>query len=260
MWSSPRRRQVVISSGLRSAFSPISRRLWASSDSGMPKRRIEKKAKAPVSPSRSRTGSESSAGPHSAFSSRGGPGSTITTCSPAGTTRPGAVPAGSSAMEPSGTIACLRLASCSGPGSNFIRAAKRSTIAAIFFSIPSSRTISRPANRPTTSAVRSSAVGPRPPVVTTSRTPWSRRNASAASMSSGRSPTTWMCATSTPILASCSETQGPLRSVIVALSTSVPVTTMPARTLTGRHSVRAAQPSKRSSALPGASFEELSTE
>ena len=55
-------------------------------------------------------------------------------------------------------------------------------------------------------------------------------------MSSGRSPTWRMCETSTPCAASCSESHGLLRSVIVALITSVPVTTMPARTLTGRPS------------------------
>ena len=52
-----------------------------------------------------------------------------------------------------------------------------------------SSTIARPWNSPTTSAVRSSAVGPRPPLVSTSATPCRAMNESAASMSSRRSPT-----------------------------------------------------------------------
>ena len=99
----------------------------------------------------------------SAAARAGGPGRTITTVSPAGTTRPGAVPSGSSAVEPSGIIACLRLAARIASVSNRRqRLAKARRIAAIFSSISSSRTISRPAKRPTTSAVRSSAVGPEP--------------------------------------------------------------------------------------------------
>ncbi len=51
---------------------------------------------------------------HIGWSSRGGPGRTTKTRSPAGTTKPGAVPTGSSAIAPSGTIACLRLAAADG--------------------------------------------------------------------------------------------------------------------------------------------------
>ena len=88
----------------------------------------------------------------------------MTTTSPAGTTSPGAVPSGSSAVEPRGIIACLRLAARIASVSNRRqRLAKARRIAAIFSSISSSSTISRPAKRPTTSAVRSSAVGPSPP-------------------------------------------------------------------------------------------------
>ncbi len=42
----------------------------------------------------------------------------------------------------------------------------------IFSSSSASSTISRPANSPTISAVRSSAVGPRPPLVTINAIPW----------------------------------------------------------------------------------------
>ena len=86
-----------------------------------------------------------------------------------------------------------------------------------------------PAKRPTTSAVRSSAVGPSPPLVTIRSIPSAARKRSAASRSSGRSATTTMWATSTPSSASRSDSQGPLRSEIRPVRTSVPVTTMPAR-------------------------------
>ena len=51
------------------------------------------------------------------------------------------MPAGSSAVAPTGTIACLRLAALSASGSNRIRRAKPAMIAAIFASISSSRTM-----------------------------------------------------------------------------------------------------------------------
>ena len=50
---------------------------------------------------------------------------------------------------------------------------ERPRMSAIRSSSASSSTISRPWNRPTTSAVRSSAVGPRPPLVMIRSTPWS---------------------------------------------------------------------------------------
>ena len=62
--------------------------------------------------------------------------------------------------------------------------------------------------------------------------PSSRMCRSAASRSSGRSPTIVISATSTPSSPSRSESHGPLRSVTKPLSTSVPVTRIPARTLT----------------------------
>ncbi len=108
-------------------------------------------------------------------------------------------------------------------------ALSRSTIAAMRCSSCGSSCIGRPWNAATTSAVRSSAVGPRPPDVMMRSTPLPAMNASAARRSSGRSPTTTMCATSTPTRRSCSASQGPLRSATRPVSTSVPVTTMPAR-------------------------------
>ena len=49
----------------------------------------------------------------------------------------------------------------------------------------SSSTISRPQKRPTISAVRSSAVGPRPPLVMISAIPSSRMNSRVANRSAG---------------------------------------------------------------------------
>jgi hypothetical protein len=93
-----------------------------------------------------------------------------------------------------------------------------------------SSTISRPANWPTISAVRSSAVGPRPPLVTISAIPESAMKRRAPIRSSGRSPTIWIIAASTPCSTRRSDSQGPLRSVMIPVSTSVPVIRMPART------------------------------
>ncbi len=72
--------------------------------------------------------------------------------------------------------------------------------------------------------------GPSPPEVTIRSIPSPAMKRRAASRSSGRSPTTRMWATSTPSSARRSETQGPLRSAIRPVSTSVPVTTIPALT------------------------------
>ena len=59
-----------------------------------------------------------------------------------------------------------------------------------------------------------------------------RRTPSAPRRSSGRSPTTTVCAWSTPRSRRRSDSHGPLRSSTRPVSTSVPVTTMPARALT----------------------------
>jgi hypothetical protein len=51
-------------------------------------------------------------------------------------------------------------------------------------------------------------------------------------MSSGRSPQIVMCASSTPSSSRRSDSHGPFRSRTRPVSTSVPVTTIPARALT----------------------------
>ena len=100
------------------------------------------------------------------------------------------MPTGSSTVAPSGITACLRLlcliASISRFGHRFASGLR---ISAIRSSNASSSTIARPCAFPTTSAVRSSAVGPNPPLVRIKSSPSPAMNRSAPSISPGRSPT-----------------------------------------------------------------------
>ncbi len=122
---------------------------------------------------------------HIGCSSRGGPGST-TTVGPArpsaeGTTSPAPCRPARARSRPRGSSpACgCRARSRRGRGwGSAPRAACR--ISAIRPSSASSSTISRPWKRPTTSAVRSSAVGPRPPLVRTTSRPCSGHEAERA--------------------------------------------------------------------------------
>ena len=167
-----------------------------------------------------------------------------------GTTSPGAVPTGSSTVAPAGTTACLRLERLRASRSRFgQRASIGSRMPQIRSSSAGSSSISRPENRATISAVRSSAVGPRPPLVTTSAIPCSDMLRSAASRSSGRSPTIWIIAASTPISRSRSESHGPLRSEMIPVSTSVPVMRIPARGLRTALTGRSALPKAGSGAV-----------
>ena len=95
--------------------------------------------------------------------------------------------------------------------------------------IASSRTRSTPANPATTSPVRSSAVGPRPPLVTISALPAVAAHRSAASRSPGRSPTSCRCATSNPRAVSSLASHGPLASAITPVMSSLPVSSTAAR-------------------------------
>src|ERR1700761_5226975 len=171
---------------------------------------------------------------HIGCSSRGGPGSTTTVGLP-GTMTPGAVPTGSITTAPTGTMACLRLAARTASKSPAPRRAINFfKIAAILASISLSSTSSRSQNRATVATVMSSAVGPRPPLVTIRSTPSPARKRSCASISAARSPQMVMCASSTPSSSSRSASHGPLRSATRPVNTSVPVTTMPARALTAK--------------------------
>ena len=122
--SSARRRQVVISSGERSVSVLDLAQALCDLGLGDPEHAdlvepIRRRAL-----SSSCTGSVSSACGHIACSSRGGPGMTTIAIPSPGTTRPGAVPAGSTVIAPSGTIACFRFATFSASGSMRKRRAK----------------------------------------------------------------------------------------------------------------------------------------
>ena len=177
--TSPRRRQVVISSALevprsrprppaasRRSRTPGCRTAAASRCAyvGAPadRRRGTPRSRPPAATSRAARAAGPAAPPPSGPAPSSG-----------GTTSPGAVPAGSITCAPSGTIACLRFdaadrlevevaasASSAAAGSSAIRA-----------SSASSSNSGRPAKPATTSIVRSSAVGPRPPLVTIRSTP-----------------------------------------------------------------------------------------
>src|SRR6185436_5932562 len=212
--------------------SSASRSVSASPDSGSPNIRTIS-CRYSVRPAiASFTGWLATAVRHIGWSSRGGPGSTTTVGDP-GTTTPGAVPTGSITYAPSGISACLRLAALTASKSQWLkRAISGFRIAAILSSSSSSSTSSRSVKRATISTVMSSAVGPRPPLVTIRSTSCSARNRSCASMSCGRSAQIVMCASSTPSSSSLSDSHGPFRSRTRPVRTSVPVTTMPARALT----------------------------
>ena len=107
-------------------------------------------------------------------------------------------------------------------GSRFQRRAKRAMISPIRRSSASSSCSGRPAKSATISAVMSSAVGPRPPLVRIRSAPSARMNSSAASRSSRRSPVISTCASSTPSSARRSASHGPLRSRTRPERTSVP--------------------------------------
>ena len=135
--------------------------------------------------------------------------------------------------RPAGRRACLRFAartassSRSGQRGAAARGSPRSAPRA-----PRRAPSRAPGTRPRPRAVRSSAVGPSPPLVTTRSTPRRPGSAAPPCMSSGGRPTTSVWARSTPSSRRRSDSHGPLRSVTRPVSTSVPVTTMPARALT----------------------------
>jgi hypothetical protein len=209
----------------------------AISDSGIPKSRSMSWRYSVAPATAVRNASVCTAVPHIGCSSRGGPGRTTMVGPPGaseggGTTSPGAVPTGSSTVAPSGTSACFlldrRIASWSRSGQRLM---SRSRIAQMRPSKATSKASGRRWNSPTTAAVRSSSVGPRPPLVTIRSTPAEASHPKASRTSCGRSPTTMLCATSTPTSRSRSASHGPLRSTTRPVKTSVPVTTMPARAL-----------------------------
>ena len=98
----------------------------------------------------------------------------------------------------------------------------------------SSSTIGRPGESATTAAVRSSAVGPSPPLVMIRSSP-ARPGTQRGAHVLGAVADDQDVRESTPASRSRSDSHGPLRSRMIPESTSVPVTTMPAR---GAHAVQ----------------------
>jgi hypothetical protein len=129
--------------------------------------------------------------------------------------RPGAVPRGfSSTSAPSGTMAWRRLSA----GISRLKLRKRASIAR---TTASSRRKGRPSSSATVSRVRSSSVGPRPPLAMTTGT---RLSASrkAAARSSRLSPTIVLRRTSMPSLLSSSVRKRELVSRRSGVSSSEP--------------------------------------
>ena len=150
---------------------PRARSVSASSDSGIPimphdplLERPRARQQRPAAPAPSPPPPTSAAARPAARAARGRPGRPST----AARRGPGAVPTGSSTVAPRGTSACLRL-----PGPQRVVARGRASAPrSALGSGPDpllQRLVERPsgtpANAATTSAVRSSAVGPSPPVV-----------------------------------------------------------------------------------------------
>ena len=191
--SSPRRRQVVISSADRSV-SPLDLAQGLGDlrlgDAEQAQRVAAETASPASSTARTRLRRRSAAG-HIACSSRGGPGQDDHR-GPVGRDHqagrgPGRVDRGRARAAPSPACGWPRAAP---RGRSATAARSRARIAAIFSSISSSSTSSRPgeaARRPRPSGRRRS--GPSPPLVTIRSTPSAARKRSAASRSSGRSPT-----------------------------------------------------------------------
>src|ERR1700676_2432601 len=129
----------------------------------------------------------------SGLSSRGGPGNSATIRPLSSIQRPGAVPRGfSNTSAPSGTIAWRRLTA----GMSRLKLRNRASIARTTSSFRCRR---RPRSSASVSRVRSSSVGPSPPLVSTTGTRFSAsRNASASN--SRLSPTIVFRKTSMPSL------------------------------------------------------------
>ena len=152
----------------------------------------------------------------------------------------GAVPARPREIPPSGSVACLRTPVANSVYERPRRVANACEISPIRRSSSSSRTSGRPATRATSSTVRSSCVGPRPPETRqrSASKPW----ANALSRSSTRSPTIAIRTGSRPSRTASAARNGPLRSWRSPRTSSEPVTTIAAcgrvKTLPGRSSVR----------------------
>ena len=193
----------------------------SASDSPRPKRLIvQLRTTLPASPEERSRGASSRS--NIAFSSRGTPGRQATRARPSLIQMPGAVPVGLGRIsDPSGMSAWMRLRS----GMGRLRRAKR---ASIIRRASSSWTRPTPAAFASASRVRSSCVGPSPPLETTSS---ERPEAAlkAAMLSSRSSPSTVVNRTGTPRPASRVQSHWPLVSSFSPLVSSLPMISSSAR-------------------------------
>ena len=171
------------------------------------------------SPSRSRSNGSTPVS-NSPRISAGTPGRSTTIRPSTSRTSPGAVPTRlGSTSAPSGTRAMRSLPA----GSRVRRQVAHRALSSS--SSPSSRRRGLSSASATTSRVMSSAVGPRPPVTsTTSAT--SRARASAPRMSGALSPTTNLVRTGSPRLPARRPIQAPLLSTVKPARSSSPTATM----------------------------------
>ncbi len=181
-----------------------------------------------------------------------------------GTTSPGAVPTGAQhRWRPRARSACLRVAAAVASGSSRHPARGREPLD------DAARCAARargrgPTGRPWKRGddLGGEVVGGRPePAAGDEQIDAQvRQEPSAARRSSGRSPTTTIWAMSTPTWRSWSASHGPLRSLTRPVSTSVPVTTTPARMLTSSILGRTRDgPGRAGRPGPCSAFEQLRT-
>ncbi len=150
-----------------------------------------------------------------ALASRGTPGTTKTRQSPTSAATPPAVPTGlSSRSAPSGVPACLRFAS----GIVLPRLAQICRIRSIQASL---KTTGRPTTAARASRVKSSGVGPMPPLTSNRSLPWASR-LMAASMAISSSDTLACSTTRTPAAASSCANQAVFVSTVSPLTISSP--------------------------------------
>src|SRR5579883_1057167 len=168
---------------------------WSTRDSPRPVMRMRRWTRRAPETRRARRGRTCSL--NMGMSSRGGPGKRASMRPESSIQMPGAVPREfASGSAPSGTMACCKLFSVISRPKLRKRARMCSTRS-------SRRRSLRPRTSETASRVRSSCVGPRPPVEMTSGTR-SRASRKASRRNSRLSPTTVLRTTSMPILLSSS--------------------------------------------------------
>src|SRR5665213_2550165 len=186
---------------------------WSTSDSPMPATRNSRTINRTPVESRASRGSTCAA--NMAFSSCGGPGSKMKMRSAASIQRPGAVPRSlSRTIAPSGTFACRLFTS------DIARPSWRKR-ASILLITAGSRDIFLPSRSATASRVRSSSVGPRPPLAIINSTRFAA-SSKAARSGARSSPTTVLRVTSIPRRFSCAVMNRELVSTRSGVSSSDP--------------------------------------